>query len=79
MHIKSRLLVVSVFDIGTRKTQKLCILKPRTEGSFALNSQKLDSYFFLPVVVVGGLPRLCKAGMLVVFQNEEACGTVSSD
>ena len=50
MHIKVRILVVSVFDIGTRKTQKLCFLKPRTVGSFALNSQKVISYFVLPVV-----------------------------
>jgi len=50
MHTKARLLVVSVFDIGTRKTQELCFLKPRTGGSFALNSQKVDSYFVLPVV-----------------------------
>ena len=50
MHIKARLLVVSVFDIGTRKTQKLCFLKPRTGGSFALNSQKVDSNFVLAVV-----------------------------
>jgi hypothetical protein len=50
MHIKARLLVVSDFDIGTRKTQKLCFLKPRTKGSFALNSQKVDSNFVLAVV-----------------------------
>ena len=41
---------MSVFDIGTRKTQKLCLLKPRTGGSFALNSQRVDSYFVLQVV-----------------------------
>jgi hypothetical protein len=50
MHIKARLLVVSVFDIGTRKTQKLCFFKPHAGGSFALNPQKVDSYFVLPVV-----------------------------
>jgi hypothetical protein len=50
MHIEARLLVVSVFVIGTRETQKLCFLKPCTGGSFTLNSQKVDSYFILPVV-----------------------------
>ena len=50
MHIKARLLVVSVFDIGTRKMQKLCFLKPHAGGFFALNSQKIDSYFVVPVV-----------------------------
>jgi hypothetical protein len=50
MDIKARLLVVSVFDIGTRKTQKLCFLKPHAGGSFALNSQKVGSYFVLPVL-----------------------------
>ena len=50
MHIEARLLVVSVFDIGTTKTQKLCFLKSRTGGSFALNSHKVDSYFVFPVV-----------------------------
>jgi hypothetical protein len=41
---------VSVFDIGTAKTQKLCFLKPHAGGSFALNFQKVGSYFVLPVV-----------------------------
>jgi hypothetical protein len=50
MHIKARLLVVSVFDICTSKTQKLCFLEPRTGGSFALNSQKFDSCFVFPAV-----------------------------
>jgi hypothetical protein len=50
MHIKARLLVVSVFDIGTTKTQKLCFLKPPAGISFALNPQKVRSYFVLPVV-----------------------------
>jgi hypothetical protein len=50
MHLKARLLVVSVFDIGARKTQKLCFLKPRTGRCFTLNSQKVVSYFVLPVV-----------------------------
>jgi hypothetical protein len=50
MHIEGRSLVVSVFEICTNKTQKLCFLKARTGGSFALNSQKADSCFVLPVV-----------------------------
>jgi hypothetical protein len=58
MHIKARLLVVYVFDIGPRKTQKLCFLKPRTGGSFTLNSQKVVSYFVLPAVSHVEHPRI---------------------
>ena len=52
MRIRTRFLVVSVLDICTSKTQKLCFLEPRTrtEGSFSLNSQKVVSYFVLSVV-----------------------------
>jgi hypothetical protein len=41
MRIRTRFLVVSVLDICTSKTQKLCFLEPRTrtEGSFVFNSQ----------------------------------------
>jgi hypothetical protein len=50
MHIKARLLVVSVFDNCTRKTQKLSLLKPPGGASFALNSQKFECNFVPPVV-----------------------------
>jgi len=69
MHIEARLLVVSVFDIGTTKTQKLCFLKSRTGGSFALSSQKFDSYFVLPVVSHVDTPGFLWAK--TVHQSEE--------
>ena len=69
MHIKARLLVVSVFDIGTRKTQKLCFLKPHAGRSLALNSQKVDSYFILPMVSHVGTPGFLWAK--TVHQSEE--------